>query len=138
MISRTCPGKQNMVTTRTPEGKFKMQKRHLYANIKEGYSLFMEKNPGVKKGLSKFAILQPNQGILTSQTPANIGKLLSSIILALGVLHTHIPSVPVNNKDSPACCMVSSETDSCWYNECKHLACSFESSYSLPDDDMLK
>ena len=71
----------------------------------------MRQSPGVK---IKFAMLQPNQVITSSQTPAYV---YSCIYYQIGVfpldaMHTHIPSVPVYNKDFQASCMVSSETDS--------------------------
>ena len=62
----------------------------------------MEKNPGVKIGFSKFAMLRPNQVMLSSQTPANVCNCIyhQNVILALDALHAHIPSVPVY-KDFP-------------------------------------
>ncbi len=42
-ISRTSPGKQNVVTIRDQDGKRKMQKRHLYMSIKEAHGISRKK-----------------------------------------------------------------------------------------------
>ena len=39
-ISRMCPGRRDVVTVKTTDGKVKLQKRHLYFKIQETHPFF--------------------------------------------------------------------------------------------------
>ena len=55
-VSRQLPGKKDYVSIGYKQHK---QKRLLLCNLKELFSLFCEKNPDIKIGLSKFCTLRP-------------------------------------------------------------------------------
>ena len=58
-ISRICPGRRDVVTVKTTDGKVKLQKRHLYFKIGETHAISLSEHPEVKISLSKFAMLHP-------------------------------------------------------------------------------
>ena len=64
------PGKQDVVTIWDDNGdKHKEQKRTLTMTIGEAYSLFVDENPNVTIGKSKFAELRPKEVLLSSKMP---------------------------------------------------------------------
>ena len=71
-ISRMCPGRLDVVTVKTTDGKVKLQKQHLYFKIGETHAIFLSEHPEVNISLSKFAMLCPPQVMLISQTPTNV------------------------------------------------------------------
>lgn len=62
--SRACPGKNDYVTIRSNNTKEQKQRRLLLFNLTEGYSLFKEKYPNAKVGISTFASLRPPECVL--------------------------------------------------------------------------
>ena len=139
-ISRICPGRRDVVTVKTTDGKVKLQKRHLYFKIGETNAIFLSEHPEVKISLSKFAMLRPPQVMLSSQTPTNVCTCIyhQNTILALDALHTYMPNIPIYNKDFPSSCLESPDSENCWYNECEHTNCGFEYFYPFPNDDSNK
>ena len=91
-ISRMCPGRHDIVTVKTTDGKVKLQKQHLYFKIRETHSIFLSEHTEVKISLSKFAMLCPPQVMLSSQTPTNMCTFIyhQNKILALYALHTYM------------------------------------------------
>ena len=59
-ISRMAPGKRDVVTVCSCNGKEKVQKRHLYMSIKDTSNFFLTEHPNVKIGLTKFGYLRPD------------------------------------------------------------------------------
>ena len=139
-ISRMCPGRRDVVTVKTSNGKVKLQKRHLYFKIRETHAIFLSEYPEVKISLSKFAMLRPPQVVLSSQTPTNVCTCVyhQNTILALDPRHTYMPNIPISNKDFPSSCLASPDSKNCWYNECEHTNCGFEYFYPFPNDDSNK
>ena len=41
-IGRMCPGRRDVVTVKTTDGKVKFQKRHLYFKTRENYAIFCQ------------------------------------------------------------------------------------------------
>ena len=71
-VSKMCPGKRDIVTAKTTDGKVKLQKRHLYFKIRETHAIFCQSTLMLKIGLRKFAMLRPPQVMLSSQTLTNV------------------------------------------------------------------
>ena len=136
-ISRMCPGRHDIVTVKTTDGKVKLQKQHLYFKIRETHSIFLSEYTEVKISLSKFAMLCPPQVMLSSQTPTNMCTCIyhQNTILALDALHTYMWNIPIYNKDFPSSCLESPYSESCWYNECERINFGFEYFYPFPNDD---
>ena len=90
-ISRMCPGRRDIVTVKTTDGKVKLQKQHLYFKIRETHSIFLSEHTEVKISLSKFAMLCPPQVMLSSQTPTNVCTCTyhENTILTLDALHAY-------------------------------------------------
>ena len=63
-VSRIMPGKKDCVVVRNEHGKDKIQKRLVLNNLKELFQKFKEKNPGLKVGFAKFAMLRPSECVL--------------------------------------------------------------------------
>ena len=133
-ISRISPGKRDVVTVRSDQGKVWLQKRHLYMNLKETHSLFQEDHPEIKIGLTKFGMLRPQQVKFSSETPANVCTCIyhQNVILALDSLHKYDPTIPIYSKDFAATCLVSAENEACWYGSCDHDSCNVSSFYPEP------
>ena len=133
-ISRTSPGKRDVVTIRDQDGKRKMQKRHMYMSIKEAHGIFKEENPDIKIGLSKFAELRPPNVLLSSQTPSNVCTCIyhENMILALSAINSHVAENPSYSKDFSASCLVDPDNDKCWFGKCSDDGCGFEARYALP------
>ena len=58
VVSRLTPGKKDCVSVRRPQGRVKMQKRHILTNLRELHCLFKDRHPEVKVGFSIFAELR--------------------------------------------------------------------------------
>lgn len=138
-ISRVAPGKRDTVIVRDESGKQKLQKRHLTMTISEAYALFKEENTNAKIGRRKFADLRPPAVMLSSQTPANVCTCLyyQIMILALDGIHTVISSIPKYTSEFPATCVLSPESESCWFGECRHNACGFTHMYPVPENALM-
>ena len=63
-VSRIMPGKKDCVVVRNEHGKDKIQKHLVLNNLKELFQKFKEKNPGLKVGFAKFAMLHPSECVL--------------------------------------------------------------------------
>ena len=140
-INRIDPEKRDTVTVVTANGKEKLQKRHLYMQIKETYVAFKDKHPNVKIDIGKFASLQPFQVLLISQVPSNVYTRIyhHNMILSLDTIYNYLPTIPTYNKEFSASCIISPEEESCWFSECKHEVCGFQHIYPKPDNaDLLQ
>ena len=71
-ISQIMPGKHDVVTVRTDQGKQKFQERHLYMSLRVTHNTFIKENPKMHTGLTKFGMLHPSHVKFSSQTPANV------------------------------------------------------------------
>ena len=136
-----APGKRDAVTIRSDTGKEKVQKRHLYMSIKETWNLFKEENPTTKIGLTKFGYVRPEHVRFSSETPANMCTCIyhQNVVLALSAMHKYLPEIPLYSKSFAEGCLVSSD-EKCWYDNCDHNTCSFDSTYKNPQhpDDPAK
>ena len=108
-ISTVAPGKRDVVTVSSDQGKVKLQKRHLYMSIKETHSTFLQENPEMHIGLTNFGMLRPSQVRFSSETPANVCTCVypQNVILALDAMHRYAPIFPVYSKDFAQTCLVS-------------------------------
>ena len=135
-ISRMAPGKRDVVTVRTNNGKEKLQKQHMSLTIKEAFGIFKMENPNIRVGLSKFAELRPPNVLLSSQTPSNVCTCVyhQNMFLALDAIHSYIPNIPSYSTEFSSSCLLEPEGDLCWFGECTHNGCGFAAKYSLPDN----
>ena len=51
-----------------------------------------------------------------------------NVILALDTKQKYVPEIPLYSKSFTEGCLVSSD-EKCWYNNCDHHTCSFDSTY---------
>ena len=51
-----------------------------------------------------------------------------NVILALSAMHKYLPEIPLYSKSFAEGCLVSSD-EKCWYGNCDHDTCSFDSTY---------
>ena len=104
-------------------------------SIKETYTLFKEENPTTKIDLTKFGYLRPKNVKLSSETPANVCTCIyhQNVILALDAMHKYVLEIPLYSKSFAEGCLVSSD-EKCWYGNCDHDTCSFDSTYEKPQN----
>ena len=135
-ISRILPGKRDVVTVKTDKGKEKFQKRHLYMSLRETHSIFLEENPEVHIGLTKFSLLRPAHVKFSSQTLANVCTCIyhQNIILALDAMHCYDESFPNYSSSFPGSCIIDPNSEYCWYGRCTHSECGFEQRYPEPEN----
>ena len=135
-ISRMAPGKRDVISVKTANGKEKLQRRHLYMSIKETHQSFLKENPEIHIGLTKFSMLRPVQVRYSSETPANVCTCIyhQNVILALEAMHGCDPTFPVYDNTFSETCILSPEKEECWYGKCSHESCGFEFVYSCPEN----
>ena len=99
-------------------------------SIKETYTLFKEENPTTKIDLTKFGYLCPKNVKFSSETPANVCTCIyhQNVILALDAMHKYVLEIPLYSKSFAEGCLLSSD-EKCWYGNCDHDTCSFDSTY---------
>ena len=56
-----------------------------------------------------------------------------NVILALDAMHKYVPEIPLYSKSFAEGCLVSSD-EKCWYGNCDHDTCSFDSTYEKPQN----
>jgi hypothetical protein len=118
------PGKNDVVTVRTKEGKEKRQKKLLVMTIEEMYQTFKNEFPGTTIGKSKFAELRPSEVLLSSNTPRNVCGCIyhTNVILMLEALHEH-SDVPLYNREKfTDLAICEGKNRECFWNDCE--ACS--------------
>ena len=84
------PGKQDVVAIWDENSdKHKKQKRILTVTVGEAYNLFVDENPDVTIGKSKFAEPRLKEVLLSSKMPCNVCRCinLENMILLLQELH---------------------------------------------------
>ena len=111
-IAQFMPGKQSVITIWDENGdKHKEQLRILTMTIGEAYSLFVDENPNVTIGKSKFAELRPKEVVLSSKMPCNVCGCIyhENMILLLQERHHILPDVfPLYGKKIIASCVCES------------------------------
>ena len=56
-----------------------------------------------------------------------------NVILALDAMHKYVLEIPLYSKSFAEGCLVSSD-EKCWYGNCDHDTCSFDSTYEKPQN----
>ena len=130
-----APGKRNVLSIRSDTGKEKVKKRHLYMSIKETNTLFKEENPTTKIGFTKFGYLRPENVTFSFETPPTVCTCIyhQNVILAVDTTQKYVPEIPLYSKSFAEGCLVSSD-EKCWYGNCDHHTCSFDSTYEKPQN----
>ena len=130
-----APGKRNVLSIRSDTGKEKVKKRHLYMSIKETNTLFKEENPTTKIGFTKFGYLRPENVTFSFETPPTVCTCIyhQNVILAVDTTQNYVPEIPLYSKSFAEGCLISSD-EKCWYGNCDHHTCSFDSTYEKPQN----
>ena len=142
--SYTMPGKADVVTVRTNEGKEKRQKKLLVMTLSEMYENFKSEHPHITIGKSKFAELRPQEVLLSSDTPRNVCGCIyhSNVILLLESLHEHVAALPLYTRDNFVNLAICKEGNhSCYLNECENCKDGKKMSQScleIVSDDLLQ
>ena len=122
VIAWFMPGKQDVVTIWDENGdKHKKQKRILKVTIGEAYNLFVDENPDVTIGKSKFAGPRLKEVFLSSKMPCNVCRCINheNMILFLQELHCMLCDMfSLYGKEFITSCVCEIDSKKCLSSEC--------------------
>lgn len=121
-VSRQAPGRRDFVTTWQNGKKEHLQKRHMMFSLKETHALFLEENPDVKVGLSKFSSLRPENVLLSSDMPINVClcSYHENIRLICDCLNKEISNFPNYSGDFVDNLVCDSGSEECMLGRCSN------------------
>ena len=108
--------------------------------IGEAYSLFVDENPNVTIGKSKFAELRPKEVLLSSKTSCNICGCIyhENMILLLQELHCIVPDMfPLYGKEFISSCVYEINNKKCMSSNCALCKNKFKSIFIDDVDDTI-
>lgn len=97
-ISRICPGKKETISVKTQTGREVHQKRFLIMNIREAHALFLDENPEVAIGKTKFHDLRPQHVLSSGKKSQEVCMCIyhENIQMLLSGMKVICPELPSN------------------------------------------
>ena len=119
-ISRQAPGRKDVVSVKSTEGKVKFQIRHLMFPLREAHAMFCNENGSVV-GKSKFAELRPKHVMLSNKLPHNVClcKYHENFISAINAFHKSVPKFPEYTASLLESFLCKNALEKCWMGKCE-------------------